>query len=129
MFDRESHVVRDKQVQVPVTVVVQKRASRAPARLVIPQPGSPGHVAKGSIPIVAVESVLSEISTEKIVESVVVVIPYANTASPANRLQARFSVTSVKGPSRLFLYRRLVASGGLPSRRVPQSKKISIQPS
>src|SRR5205807_30634 len=58
--------------------------------LLIPQPGSLRHVGKGSIPIVVIEPVLSEISTENIVESVVVVVSYANTASPANSLQARF---------------------------------------
>ena len=75
---------------MPVTVIVQECASSAPARLLIPQPGSLRHVGKGSIPIVVIEPVLSEISTENIVESVVVVVSYANTASPANSLQARF---------------------------------------
>src|ERR1039457_832106 len=45
------------------------------------------------------------------------------------RVSPAGTVTSVKVPLRLFLYRRLVVTGGAPSHRVPVSTRISSQPS
>ena len=39
MFERQTHIVGDKQIEIAVAVIVQESATRAPARLIIPKPG------------------------------------------------------------------------------------------
>src|SRR5580693_4541569 len=77
VLERETHIIGNEKVEVPIPVVVKKTASRAPARLFVPQTGDLRHISKRAIPIVAIEPILTKVCTENIFESVVVVV--ANT--------------------------------------------------
>src|SRR6266851_4733663 len=90
VFKREANVVGDEQIKMAITVVVQKTAPGAPSRLIVPEAGSLGHIGKGSVPIVAVEVILSEAGAEDVFESVVVVIADAHRRGPVHRPQSRF---------------------------------------
>src|SRR5882762_5486988 len=126
MLEGEAHVVRNKQVEVPITVVVKETASRSPAwRLVprvvprvVPKTGAPGTVGKRSIPVVAIETVLPEVSAEDILESVVVGIPDANPGSPPGRLQASLLRDIREGSVAVVL---VEAIGG--ARRIPRQAR------
>src|SRR6266849_3525267 len=88
MFERETHIVGDEQVKVPVKVVIQETASRSPSRLTVQKPSSLRHIRESSIPIIAVENILSEVAAKNIFKSVVVVVPDADSRSPTYRVQA-----------------------------------------
>src|SRR5690349_18075011 len=106
-----------------VTVVVEKCTARSPPVCRIGESGRSGYVAKSSITVVAVEDVLSPKRDEQVVEAIIVIVPDAHAAGPAR------PVTSVKVPSRLFLKSRLLAPAGALAKRVPESRKMSSQPS
>src|SRR5256885_5094979 len=89
MFNRKTDVIRNKQVKVPITVVVQETASRAPPRLIVQEPGSLRHIGEGAITIVAVEYVLSEVGAEHVFKSVVIVVPDADAGGPTNGMETR----------------------------------------
>src|ERR1700676_5180436 len=89
MFEGETNVVRDKQVQVSVSVVIEKAASSAPAHLVVQETSSFRHIRKSAVTIVAVKNVLPEVSAENIFKTVAIVVPDAHAASPASRMQPR----------------------------------------
>ena len=88
VLEREAHVIGNEQIKVPIPVVVKETASRSPAWLIVPKAGTVGHVGKSSIAVVAIETVLPEVGTKNILESVVVVIADANAGRPARCLQA-----------------------------------------
>src|SRR5207253_6285960 len=44
------HVVRDKEVEVTVAIIVQASATGAPAFALVPVPGLCGHIGEGAIP-------------------------------------------------------------------------------
>ena len=79
----EVHVAGDEQIQVPVTVVVEEAAARAPdAR----RPGDArflGHVRERAVAVVAVEDVPSPVGDEEIVEAVVVEVADAAAPGPS----------------------------------------------
>src|SRR5712692_5767941 len=90
VFKREANVVGDEQIKMAIAVVVQKTAPGAPSRLIVPEAGRFGYIAKGSITVVAVKMILSEASAEDILESVVVVIADAHPRGPVHRPQSGF---------------------------------------
>jgi len=90
VFEGKADVVRDKQVEMSVAIVVDKRATRAPSRLIIPQAGFFRDIGERSIAIVAMQLVLSEAGAEKILETIIVIVSDADAGGPANRLQAGF---------------------------------------
>ena len=71
-------VVRDKQIEAAVAVIVHKRAARVPALAVGGDTGLRADVGEGAISVVVIEHVLAE----QIVVAVVVVVADANTLSP-----------------------------------------------
>src|SRR6266851_1021711 len=84
MFDGETDVIRNKQVKVSITVVVQEAASRSPSRLVVQETRGLCYVGESAVTIVAVENVLAEVGTKNIFVTVVVVIPNAHAGGPTN---------------------------------------------
>src|ERR1700757_2996924 len=83
VLEGEAHVVGDEQVEVAVAVVIHKAATRAPAGLVVPQPGRLGHIGEGAVTIVAEEAILAVVRAEDIFESVVVVVADTHSGSPS----------------------------------------------
>src|SRR5437588_11338073 len=88
MFERETDVVGDEQIKVPVTVVIQEATSGSPSRLLVQKPRGFGHIAESSVAIVAIEDILSVVSAKDIFKAVVVVVSDANRGSPIGRSQA-----------------------------------------
>ena len=88
VFKGEADVIRCKQIEVSVAVVIDKGAARAPAWLIIPQAGFFGYIGECSIAIVAIQLVLSEVGAEKILKTIIVIVSDADAGCPANRLQA-----------------------------------------
>src|SRR5450755_1413083 len=87
----EADVVRDEQIEMAVSIIVQECAPGTPTRRTIfPKAGLLGHLGERAIAIVAVEAVLSEVGDEDIVETVVVIVGDANGVRPANGPQAGF---------------------------------------
>ena len=89
MLEGEVYVIGDEEVQVAIPIVIKETATGSPPRLIVPQPGCLGHIGKRSIPIVAIEAVLSEVGAEDVLESVVVVVADAYPGSPAYRVSVR----------------------------------------
>src|SRR3954468_16630268 len=94
-----------------VAIVIEKRAAGAPPRALVQQSGFLRHVRKRPVAVVPVKNVLSPIGDEQVVEPVVIVIADRDEDAQPERVRPALAVTSVKVPSRLFLYRRFVASG------------------
>src|SRR5258708_39258736 len=74
VFKREANVVGDEQIKMAITVEVQKTAPGAPSRLIVPEAVSLVHIGKGSVPIVAVEVILSVAGAEDVFEYVAFVL-------------------------------------------------------
>src|SRR5215469_2883742 len=89
MFEGEPDIVRNKQVEVAVAVEVNKRAPRAPPLLLAPQSRASRYIGESSVSVVTIKNVLAEICAENIFESVVVVIPDADAASPTHAVKPR----------------------------------------
>src|ERR1700730_5548401 len=73
-----------------VAVVIHKRATGAPPGLIVPKPRILGHIGESSVAVVAIKCVLPEIATKDIVKAVVVVVSYADSTSPSDRMQPCF---------------------------------------
>ena len=83
--------MRDEQVQVSVPIVVQEGAAGAPAPFFSCHPGLCRGVDEGSVPVVAIQDVLSPVGHEEVHEPVVVVVAGAHALSPAGARQAGFA--------------------------------------
>src|ERR1700723_3009061 len=90
VFEREAHVIRDKQVQVTVAVVVQETASRPPARLFVPKTDCLGYIGKRAVSAVAIKMVLTIGGEKDILKSIIVVVANADARRPTNGLHAGF---------------------------------------
>ena len=112
MFNRETDVIRNKQVKVPITVVVQETASRAPPRLIVQEPGSLRDIGEGAITIVAVENVLSEVGAEHVFKSVVIVVPDADAGGPTNGMETRLLRNIRERPVAIVLVQAVSRFGG-----------------
>src|SRR5205807_1933530 len=71
-------VVGDKQIEMAVTVVIDKGAASIPARCLLPEAGFDGHIAKGSVAVIVVEGVLPVIADEQVIVPIVVIIADTN---------------------------------------------------
>ena len=76
------NVGRDEEIQVPVPVVVEERASRVPAFRIAADSRLPGHIREGAVAVVSIEDVRASVGDEQIVEAVVVVVADANPVRP-----------------------------------------------
>jgi hypothetical protein len=88
MFERETHIIGHKQIEMAVAVVIKESAAGTPARLVVREAGGFGDVRESAVTVVSEENILSEVSAKNIVETVVVVIRDANAIGPANGMQS-----------------------------------------
>ena len=84
----EIHIVRHKQIELTIAVVVQKTATCAPAVFGSGNAGLLGYIGESAVAIVVVENVASKIGDEEIVEAVVVVVADTTGLSPAGAGQA-----------------------------------------
>src|ERR1700685_2616146 len=87
MFKRKTHVIGNEEIQVPIAVVIEKTASRAPTWLIIPKAGRFGHISKRSISVIAIEAVLPAVRAKNIFDSVVVVGADTDARGPSRSLQ------------------------------------------
>src|SRR5271155_372146 len=91
ILERKTHVIGNEEIEMPVPIVVKKTTARSPAwlfvPLIIPKSGSLGDIGKRSISVVAIQPVLPEVSTEDVLESVVVVVADAHAGRPSHGLQ------------------------------------------
>src|ERR1035441_5094518 len=72
-------VVGDEQVQVAVAVVIHEGAAGSPSHSWREQTRFLGDIGEGAIPIIAVENVLTPVSDEDVVETIVIVIRDGDT--------------------------------------------------
>ena len=70
----EIEVVRNKQIELAIPVVVDPGAARAPTGPVRAQSGFPGYVGKSAVPIIVVEDVLAPVRDEQILKPIVIVV-------------------------------------------------------
>src|SRR5580658_612685 len=96
ILESEAYVVGDEQIEVSIPVVVKKTTARPPTclivplilpRLIAPKTGSLGDISKCSIPVVAIQTVLPEVGTKDVLESVIVVVADAHAGRPSHGLQ------------------------------------------
>ena len=73
-----------------VAVIIQKRAACAPANLLIVNPGFASDICEGPVAVVVKQNVVAPEAAEKIVPSIVVIVPYANAGLPSRPRQAGF---------------------------------------
>src|ERR1700757_2753831 len=85
IFKGEAHVVRNEQIEVSVSVEVDKCASRSKPRLITQKPRRLGNIGERSVAIVPVENVLAEIRAKNIVKAIIVIVPDADAGGPSNR--------------------------------------------
>src|SRR5438105_7105149 len=86
-----------EDVEVAVAVVIHKGATGGPACLLARYARFFAHVSEGAIAVVVVEGVLAVVGEEKIFETIVVVVAYANSLPPAGARQAGFAGDVGKG--------------------------------
>ncbi len=86
----EIDIVRHKQIQVPILVIIQKRTPRVPPRSTLQQPCLRRHIRKRPIPVVPPKHVLPVITHKKIVVPIVVIVPNATTLTPSSSPQPSF---------------------------------------
>src|SRR5256884_1821661 len=79
----EIDVVRDKQIELAVAVVIYESAAGVPALAVAANAGFVGHIRKRAIAVVVIKNIFAEIADEEILEAVVVVVTNADALSPA----------------------------------------------
>src|ERR1039458_6509830 len=77
-------VVGDEQVQVAVAVVIHEGAAGSPSHSWREQTRFLGDIGEGAIPIIAVENVLTPVSDEDVVETIVIVIRDGDTVRPTH---------------------------------------------
>ena len=84
----EIHIIRHKQIELTVAIVVQKTAARAPAVFRSGHASLLGHVGKRAVAVIVVKNVAAKVGDEEIVKAVVVVVADATGLSPAGTSQA-----------------------------------------
>src|SRR5207249_2640242 len=86
----EIHIVSDKEVQVSITVIVQKAASGVPprTRTFLDESGALGHIRKGAVAVIVIQDVLPPVGHKKVIKAIVIVISDAATLSPARPSQS-----------------------------------------
>src|ERR1700735_5385429 len=79
----EIQVVRYKQIEQAVAIVIDPRASRAPVGPIEAHAGLPGYIGKRAVAIVVVQDVLSPTGDEQVFEAIVIIVADAHAAGPA----------------------------------------------
>src|SRR5579872_4670022 len=79
-FKGKAYVVRNKEVEVSITVIVQEGTARTEPQLIAPQSGLFGYIRKRSVVVVAIKDILPVRGEKNIVKTVVVVVPDADAA-------------------------------------------------
>ncbi len=82
-------VVRHKQIELAVAVVIDPSAARAPTGAICSHAGFFGDIRESAVPIVVIENVFAPVGDEQIVKAVVIVIADADAARPAGSMQPR----------------------------------------
>ena len=82
-FQIEIQVVRHKQIEMTIAVIVQETTTRAPTPFCSLNSGPRGCIGEGPVAIVVVEHVVSPISDEKILEAVIVIVTDTTALPPA----------------------------------------------
>src|SRR5579885_1754161 len=85
----EAHVVRHEEIEIPVAVVIKKRAARAEARLGIRQSSFLCDIRKCAIAVIPIERILSPVCNEEVFKAVVVVITHRHAVGEARPEQSR----------------------------------------
>src|SRR2546423_829593 len=65
-----------------VAIVIHPRATRTPALAGMQQPGVLCHIAESTITIVAIQNILRPTRNKKVLETVVVIVPYRHATGP-----------------------------------------------
>src|SRR5580692_882512 len=85
----EEHIVGNYKIEFPVAVVVDKGATRTPRGAATCDSGRGGDFLEGAIAFIVVQTVLTVVGDEKVVEAVIVVVADAHALSPAGEFQSR----------------------------------------
>ena len=110
-FQMQIDIIGYKKIKVAIAIIVEKSASRAPASsALVEQSRLPGDIRKRAVSIVAVKNGLTVVSDEDVFKAIVVIVANGHSTGPTRAQQPGLVVTSVKVPSRLLWYRRLVES-------------------
>src|SRR5581483_3964165 len=83
LLEVEDKVIGYEQIKSPVAVVIHPRATRAPARALVPQSRRLRHIRERAVAVVPIEHVLPPAGDEDVVETVVVVVADRHSISPA----------------------------------------------
>jgi hypothetical protein len=89
---------------VAIAVVINPRAARAVAHVLLTEAGLGGDIGEGAVAVVPVQHVVTVAGDEQVLEPIVVVIADPHRGRHPVRVSPAFSVTSLNVPSRLFLY-------------------------
>ena len=84
------HIVSDKEVQVSITVIVQKAASSVPlrTRTFLDEPCALGHIREGTVAIIVIQDVSTPVGYKEVIKAIVIVIADAATLAPARPSQS-----------------------------------------
>ena len=83
-------VISDKQVQMTITIIVDKGAARAPSGFAaVAQACELRHVSECSIPIILIKNILAIIGNKDIFKAIVIVVRDGDCARPSTAHQAR----------------------------------------
>ena len=88
-FRIQLDVVADEKIEVAVPVVIEKRAARAPAALLLAKPGFLRDIGKRAVSVVVEENVVAPETAKQVVPSIVVVVADADAGLPAGAAQSR----------------------------------------
>src|SRR5579872_6262104 len=83
----EIEVIRYKQIEQAVAIVIDPRASGAPVGPVAADPGLPGDIGKGAVAVIVVQHVLAPVGDEQVFEAVIIVVADTHAAGPAGTQQ------------------------------------------
>ena len=92
------HVIGDKQIEVPVAIIVQKTAACAPRLFRAGDTSFFGDIREGPVAIIVVEDVVPPIADKQIVEAIVIIVTDATSLSPTRMGQTSLLSDIRKGP-------------------------------
>src|SRR5205809_2534635 len=75
---------------MPVAVVVEKSAARAPAYLFVIDTRFASHVGEGAVAIVVEQKIVSPKAAEQVVPAIIVVVAHADAGLPASARESGF---------------------------------------
>ena len=132
----EDDVVGDEQVEIAVTIVIEKRATGPPAPARCRKAGLLGPVFERPVPLVAIEHVVSEVGHQQIGVPVVVVIGGADALTPARAgqtsppgdiLKRAVSLIAIEVIDRLFPWRKAFRPAAVGKENIPEAVAVEIK--